>query len=336
MTRKLRVLVFPFGDITTPSSRVRAFHVAEELRKLGADVRVCGGARLPRLANLARKFADLALWLPWCDVLFFNKSAHRTTYPVLKLAKLLGKKVIFDVDDSEFLGRHGAWFDRFFRECDLVVAGSHFVLDHARKLNRSAILIPTSVRPDDYPQKRGYQHPGPVVIGWTGTAGNLRYLDVVRRPLERLAKRHAIVLRLITDWRNASHAPLAGVKVDRIPWRLETANAELARFDIGLMPLEDTPWARGKCSFKAIEYMACGVPAVISAVGENNYLVKDGRDGFLAKTETDWERKLEKLIRDVKFREHMGKAGRKTVEQRYNLHRNAALLLKHLRKLRQP
>jgi glycosyltransferase involved in cell wall biosynthesis len=332
----MRVLVFPFGGITTPSSRVRAFHMADELRRLGADVSICGGRRLPRLTNIAMKFACLARWLPWCDVFLFNKSAHRTTYPVLRLAKLLGKKVVFDVDDSEFLGRHGAWFDRFFREADLVVAGSHFVLEHALRQNRSAVLIPTSVRPEDYPLKRGYRHSGPVVIGWTGTAGNLKYLEVVRKPLERLARRHPIELRLITDWRNASYVPPAGVTVRRIPWRLETANAELARFDIGLMPLEDTPWARGKCSFKAIEYMACGVPVVISAVGENNYLVRDGKDGFLARTEADWMRKLERLIRDPRLRERMGREGRKTIKRGYSLHGNASLLLRHLRRLRQP
>jgi hypothetical protein len=337
MKRPLRVLFFPFGDIRTGSSRMRAFFVAEEFRRLGAEVRICGRHRLSRLPNLALKFAGAVRWLPWCDILFFNKAAHPLTYPVLRLARALGKKVVFDVDDAEFLGRHGAWFDRFFREADLVVAGSHYVLEHARRLNRASIWIPTSVQLGKYALKRSYLHPGPVVIGWTGVASGLPYLAVVRAPLERLARRHDIELRVISNWAAAApFKPPAGVAFTKVAWDLATANVKLAEFDIGLMPLEDTPWARGKCAFKAVEYMASGVPAAISRVGENAHLVQDGRNGFLAGTGAEWERKLERLIRDPALRERIGRAGRRTIMRRYDLRKNSALLFKHLLRLRQP
>lgn len=323
----MKLLIFPFGSVKDPSSRHRAFNVAEQLKTFGVEVRVCGPKLgLQRHANALLKLASLAKNLKWCDILYFQKAAHPVTYSFLKRAKRLGRKVVFDVDDAEFLRQHGGWFKKFITQADLVVVASHYLLGYCRRLNRNVVLIPTSVDVSDYVRKRSYGSSGKAVIGWTGTAGNISYLRICLPALQQLSKKYDVMLRVITDWRNVAMQFPSGIKVEKLQWSLSTPR-HLAGIDIGIMPLPDDDWAKGKAAFKAIEFMASKVPVVASAVGENEFVVKDNFNGFLCRSSREWRKKLERLVKDAGLRKQFGNAGFSTIAKNYSL-RHSALKLK--------
>jgi len=320
----MKILFFPFGTIYTPSSRTRCFIVSDTLKNAGVKTKICGSRKIRGKINILLKFIDLVTHLPFYDILYFNKSAHWSTYFFVKFAHWLKKKVVIDIDDSEFLKNR--YYDLFFKKCDAVIAGSHFIFKYAKKFNKNVYLAPTSVNPQDYVEHKDLEKDN-VVIGWTGTAGNINYLKIVEEPLKDLLKKYKIIVRVIAD-RNKTQD--LKIPIDFVRWSLEKGNEEISKFDIGIMPLEDTEWERGKCALKAIEYMASRIPVVISAVGENRYLVKEGKNGFLARTKKEWELKLEKLIRDKELRVRIANEGFKTVTEMYDVSKNSLKLKKIL------
>jgi len=125
---------------------------------------------------------------------------------------------------------------------------------------------------------------------------------------------HNLVLKII----GGTYNPI-GIHTNNIKWSLDTELAEMSEFDIGIMPLPDDEWAKGKCGLKALQYMAMGIPCVASPVGVNTEIIQDGVNGFLAKDEKEWIEKLSLLIKNSELRQRLGKAGRKTVEERYSV-----------------
>jgi hypothetical protein len=152
------------------------------------------------------------------------------------------------------------------------------------------------------------------VIGWTGSFSTEKYLDLVRPALERLRRRRPF--RMVVVGGGAFRAE--GVEVEHRPWRAQTETSDLGDLDIGLMPLPDAEWERGKCGLKALQYMALGLPVVVSPVGVNAEIVRDGESGVLARTEREWEEALERLLADADLRRRMGREGRATVERAYS------------------
>ena len=154
-----------------------------------------------------------------------------------------------------------------------------------------------------------------MTIVWIGLAYNLKYLDVVAPALRRLQERYPVKLRVVCSQPPA----LPGVDIEFRPWTWQREVDDLQDATIGVMPLEDTEWARGKCALKLLQYLAVGLPAVASPVGVNRDILVNGDNGFLASTEEEWYVRLESLCRDPQLRARMGQAGRRTVETRYSL-----------------
>jgi glycosyltransferase involved in cell wall biosynthesis len=211
--------------------------------------------------------------------------------------------------------------------CDAVTAGSHYLSEYACRLNSKTYLLPTSVDTELFhpKNKRPYDR-GQTTIGWLGSGDNyqLRYLKILSRPLDLISRKYDIELRLISGFSHAVKREFRnqGYKVDFgfdrwVP--IQEVAAVVNEFDIGVMPLTDSPWERGKCSMKALEYMACGLPVVASPVGENNFVITNGFNGFLAGSESEWVDHLETLISDKEFMTKMGARGRKFVEETYSL-----------------
>ncbi|PYQ52780.1 MAG: group 1 glycosyl transferase [Acidobacteria bacterium] len=199
------------------------------------------------------------------------------------------------------------------RHARQVMAGNAYLRDWAGRFNPSVSVVPTTIDTDTYrpvPPREG----GPPVIGWTGSYSTEKYLELVRPALERLRRRRAF--RLVVVGGGAFRAD--GVEVEHRPWRARTETADLADLDIGLMPLPDAEWERGKCGLKALQYMALGLPVVVSPVGVNAEIVRDGESGVLARTAEQWEEALERLLADADLRRRMGRAGRATVERAYS------------------
>jgi glycosyltransferase involved in cell wall biosynthesis len=202
----------------------------------------------------------------------------------------------------------------------------------ARALNSNVSVVPMAVdlREYDLARTRRAQHDGPVVIGWAGTAGGLRYLKALAPVLRAISSRHDIVVRVISG--GYRHAELHGINVDARPWRAETALQDMASFDIGLVPLDDSPFERAKFPFKLLQYLALGVPAVCARVGVAGSLVRDGENGLLATSPDEWSEAINRLACDAALRKRLGAAGRQTVEEAYTVERVGPLLVNGLRR----
>ena len=193
-----------------------------------------------------------------------------------------------------------------------VLAGNPYLEEYARRHNDAVSVVPTTIDTDKY--RMHDRVPSRPVVGWTGSYSTERYLEIVRPALERLWRR--LDFRLVVIGGGAFQAD--GVEVEHRRWRSETEVQDLLDVDVGLMPLEDAEWERGKCGLKALQYMALGIPVLVSPVGVNVDIVSDGESGFLARTPEDWEHGLERLLTDQELRRRMGRAGRQMVERSYS------------------
>ncbi|MEA3345409.1 MAG: glycosyltransferase family 4 protein [Chloroflexota bacterium] len=210
-----------------------------------------------------------------------------------------------------------------------VVVGNQYLAAYAQQHNPNVLLAPTAIDTGRYRVKRaeGFSPPGSACIGWIGTPLTVSYLDEIADALRSLAVRYDITLKVI----GAPAFQIAGVPVVAIPWRLETEVEELLSCDIGVMPLTDDDYSRGKCGAKLLQYMSVGIPAVASPVGVNQEIIEQGRNGFLAQTTKEWVEGLEQLITDVNLRRKLGSAAREKVERDYALSTISARLIEFFR-----
>jgi glycosyltransferase involved in cell wall biosynthesis len=176
-------------------------------------------------------------------------------------------------------------------------------------------VIPTAVALERYHIAPIHREDESFTIGWIGTGPNLRYLNVIRPALKRLNERFPIVLKVIS-----SEAPnISECPVTFKSWRWEDEADDLASLDVGIMPLTDDPWTRGKAAFKALQYMAAGLPAVCSDVGISREVIQHGENGFLVNTADEWVEVLVTLARDRELRRRIGEKARATVARKYSL-----------------
>ena len=278
----------------------------------------------------------LALFrLAFYDVVYVQKIVLPHVYPfpelmLCKLGRLLGKRVIFDYDDAIFTVsevRKKTWFERFacpdrlpkvLAQCDCVVAGNNHLADFARGYCKNVEVLPTCVELTRYPARPWNKCSDPVVIGWIGTPSTVPYLDLIAPALRRVAEKRAIVLRIVGG--KEYYCP--GVKVECLPWTLAGEVELIKSFDIGVMPLADDAWSRGKCGLKLLQYMAAGVPAVASPVGVNSEIIQDGVNGYLAADTAGWVEALERIIANPAAHADMVKKARETVKQAYAVESN--------------
>ncbi len=210
----------------------------------------------------------------------------------------------------------------------LVMAGNAYLADRAHKAGASHIsIVPTVVDADAYGRQLGGlpQSNPRSRIGWIGTPSTWHQYMVPMLPmLKDLALKHYAIVRVV----GATVASDDVIEV--LPWSESEESEMIQGMDVGLMPLDDSPWARGKCGYKIIQYMACGIPVVASPVGVNADIVQHGVTGFLASTDAEWREAIETLLGDSGLRQRMGEAGRRRMEEHYSLQtwapRVAALL----------
>lgn len=195
-----------------------------------------------------------------------------------------------------------------------VIAGNPYLANYARQTNDRVSIVPTTIDTEKYEVVRREKGEGVPVIGWSGSFSTLQHLDTLRGALQRLARQEQFRLRVIgtPDYR------FEGVEVEALPWRSETEVVDLRTIDIGVMPLPDEQWSRGKCGLKALQYMALGIPTICSPVGVNSDIINDSVNGMLASTEDEWVAKMTELLRNPHLRMKLGAAGRAIVEAKYS------------------
>ncbi len=287
------------------------------------------------IMGVVSRFLDLAR-IPKYDVVFI----HREAYPLGSsffetLLGLLKKPVIFDFDDAIFLpysSRQNIFIERFKKPekvCGIikmssrVIAGNSYLADYALRYNKNVSVIPTPIDSDKYyPEMKTTNNK--IIIGWIGSVTTSDFLNEMERVFAALSKKFDnIEFRIVGGNFQAGGQS----NITSKPWALDQEIADLRSFDIGIMPMPDNEWTRGKCGFKAILYMSMGIPAVCSPVGMNKEIVADGVNGFLAIDENQWVEKLGILIKDAALRRKMGLAARKTAEEKYSVKVNAPKFL---------
>lgn len=242
--------------------------------------------------------------------------------PIFEKALSRRNRIVLEFDDAIYLTPgHGRKIPALLRLSTTAIVGNSTLAKYARAHQQNVVVVPTVVDtdrfrpPDEERSSQTAAAAGRITIVWIGLAYNFRYIRMLLPALHELQKEYRIVLRIIS-----SSAPvLPGVDVEFRPWSYENEVRDLQTADIGVMPLPDDEWARGKCGLKLLQYMAVGLPALASAVGVNCDIVRDGKNGFLARTEQDWCRRLAELCGDRELRGRIGNAARATVEAQYAL-----------------
>ena len=277
---------------------------------------------------------------------------YREIFPIgpAVVERLLGAgqrpPIVFDFDDAIFLPsvsdanrpilplKAPGKVATIIRHSDHVIAGNAYLAAYARRFSDAVTVIPTVVDTTRFvPRLDAVSGNGAAgarvpIVGWIGSPTTASYIRSLAPVLKRTGARHRFVLRV-----SGAGEPLdvPGVATEQPPWALDREVELFNTCDIGVYPLADDEWSRGKCGFKAIEFMACGVPVVASAVGVNREIIEDGVNGFLASTDGEWVGTLEQLLADRDLRRRLGEAGRRTIEARYSLRVHAPQLAATLR-----
>lgn len=236
-----------------------------------------------------------------------------------------GVRMVIDYDDAIFHNYDllASRFTRFLlrnkiaevmRAAAVVVAGNAYIAEYAQKTGTHAVqIIPSVVDTEKY--KPAIREPNPKpVVGWMGTPSTIRYVRSIVPRLLAVQKEHPFILRIV-----GAQFQYPGLEVECVPWSEETEVEVIQGFDIGIMPLDDTHWERGKCGYKLIQYMACGVPVIGSGIGANLEIMQD-KAGLVAKNVKEWNGLLLAMLENPSLREQYGRAGQNRVEYRYSQH----------------
>ncbi|MDC1150375.1 glycosyltransferase family 4 protein [Gammaproteobacteria bacterium] len=252
-------------------------------------------------------------WIPW----FIEGSLLPKNVPI-----------VTDYDDAIFhrYDMHktkiiramlGSKIKKIMKNSSLVISGNSYLNNYAINAGaKKTFIVPTVVDLNTYNFKEKSLDKNIARVGWIGTPQTWQELaHPIHQILSPILKKNGAIFRAI----GASMESSKNDTLEIIPWTEESEVNLIQSMDIGVMPLPDNPWTRGKCGYKLIQYMACGLPVVASSVGVNCDIVENGINGFLVDNDDDWQKAIEKLLNDPDLRREMGKAGRKKIEQQFSL-----------------
>jgi len=281
------------------------------------------------LRGFLQRFKQVYTWKKY-DYIFVYREASPIGPPIFEwlIAKVLRKKMLVDFDDAIWLtktanrNRYLAWLRNHAKLSTIctwaykVSCGNAFLAQYAQQFTANTVVIPSTVDTQNVHNiVKKHSHKTPIIIGWTGTLTTMPYLDMVYPIIAKLAQEYAVELHIISN-----KAPVVDYSfIKYIAWQKESEIQDLSTFDIGIMPLHDTIWEQGKCGFKAIQYLALGIPALVSPVGMNKDVVVHGVNGYHAHNTEEWLYYLRLLINNVKLRQQLGNAGRQHVLENYSV-----------------
>jgi glycosyltransferase involved in cell wall biosynthesis len=348
------LFLVPYPTGRSPSQRFRFEQYFHVLKAAGHSFRVqsflseAGWEVIYAKGNvIAKSFAVVAGFVrrigavfvaPGYDIVFIHREATPVGPPVVEwlIGKVVQKKIIYDFDDAIWLtDRHGEsglarimrWRSKVATICRWsfkVSCGNEFLCNYARKYNAAVVHNPTTIDTSYHlPVPKGQEET--LVVGWTGTHSTAGYLEDILPALQHIKNKFPQVAFDVISNRQPALNGLPSVTFLR--WTKENEIHDLAQIDIGLMPLKDDDWAKGKCGFKALQYMSMEIPAIVSPVGVNSKIVTHGVDGMICRTNAEWIEALEQLIEDRELRKRIGAAGRKKVEERYSVSSNSSNFL---------
>lgn len=276
------------------------------------------------------------------DIVFIFREASPIGPPIFEwlIAKIWRKPIVYDFDDAIWLPNYSEANAKFHRLkaywkvsknikwSSYISAGNAYLADYARQYNANVMVIPTTIDTENHHNIPCDQTKKPIVIGWTGTHSTMQYLDFLEPILIELEQKYSFEFHVISN----EKPNLKIQSLQFIPWNKTSEIEDLAKFQIGVMPLSQDQWAEGKCGFKGLQYMSLEIASVMSPVGVNKKIIKNGENGFLVETAEQWLEVLEQLIKNDELRTKIGKAGKLTVENEYSVKANATKYLEILEK----
>jgi glycosyltransferase involved in cell wall biosynthesis len=345
----LKVLfIFPYPHGTAASQRFRFEQYLSILTQEGVSYTLAPfmdiqtwtilykkGYTLQKLTGILKGYfrrINLLFQLSAYDFVFIHREASPIGPPVFEwlMAKVWRKKIVFDFDDAIWLPNTSVnnkvaarlkWHHKTASICRCafkVSAGNAYLADYARKFTAHVVINPTTIDTVYMHKQLKKQDSYPFVIGWTGTHSTIQYLEEIIPVLQELEREHRFIFLVISD-----KAPTFKLdSLQYLPWNKETEIDDLLRMHIGIMPLTEDEWAKGKCGFKALQYMALGIPALVSPVGVNTDIVDHQINGYICSSAQDWKCHMGTLIQDNGLRKQMGIAARRKVEQHYSVQAN--------------
>ena len=360
----MKILYLTLGTEIVASSRTRVYQFLPHFRKAGAEARVIpydytetfGNVLAPLFAGKGLPATALRRALSLCSNLF-NAAARifqsvrvlllagsydvvyvqKLALPIFfqRLLKRANPRIAFDFDDAVFSTADSTRRDRFdaiMALAGLVTVENEYTAGYASKFCGEVFSLTGPIDCGRY-RPRGQEKADveKIVIGWIGSGSTTPYLAEIAGVLSDLCAVHPEV-RL--EFIGASALPPLRADCVYKKWALETEAADIQNFDIGLMPLPDNEWTRGKGGYKILQYMAAGIPSVASPVGINSTMVRNGETGFLAVTPEEWRASLEKLIADAALRRAMGRNARREAEEKYSFEFYTPQLLGRLERLK--
>jgi glycosyltransferase involved in cell wall biosynthesis len=295
------------------------------------------------LRSIKKRLADIAE-AKKSDIVFIQREAFMlgSTYFEKQFAKS-GAKVIFDFDDAiwfmdvsdankkfKFLKNPGKTAD-IIKVSDLVFAGNQYLADYAKLNNKNVVIVPTTIDTEEYKRMSLPQKDDSVCIGWSGSITTIKHFEYAIPVLTKIKEKYGnkVSIKVIGDgnFRNES------LGVVGIPWKHADEVKELSGIDIGIMPLPDDEWAKGKCGLKGLQYMALEIPTLMSPVGVNSEIIQDGVNGYLANEVDEWVEKISKLVESEELRKQLGQKARETVLNHYSIESEKKNYLKYFEEL---
>lgn len=356
MHQRYLLILCPYPTEAAPSQRFRFEQYLKHLNKNGIKVNqvpfltVSGWSILYKDGKLLHKIYHI-IWglirrlillgsLNRYNWILIHREAMPIGPPVLEwlIAKVFSKKIIYDFDDAIWMkdpAEKGGllakmkWKSKVAAICKwsaVVSVGNQFLSDYSNKWNKNTIINPTTIdckkyhNPSLFSASKSKQK---LIIGWTGSHSTLPYLDLIVPTLLKLETKYNFTFRVIAN----KNPELSLKSFEFIHWNKVTEIEDLMEIDIGIMPLSDDDWSKGKCGFKLLQYMALSKPSLASKVGVNISIIKNGKNGYLCESNTDWYEKLEHLIINPKLRIQLGSKGRKEVVDNYSIASNEANFL---------
>lgn len=262
------------------------------------------------------------------NFVFIHREASPIGPPVFEfiISKILKKKIIYDFDDAIWMVNTSTvnkivagvkYHHKVASICNWaykVSCGNEFLASYASSFNKKVAVIPTTVDTENVHNKKKIQKTKKIVLGWTGTHSTFKYLFDFETFLVKMQERYQFKFIVISN----KEPQFKTLKYDYLAWNKESEIEDLLRINVGIMPLRLDKWAKGKCGFKAIQYMALGIPAVVSKVGVNEKIVSDSVNGFVCSSEKDWENAFEKLLTNENLREEFGQKAQEKIERNYS------------------
>lgn len=353
MNKKGSVLfVIPYPLTLVASQRFRFEQYFELLKKNGFSVDIHPFFT----ANQYQKFSGNSSWVTkvliligallkrWLllskasvvDFIFIHREASTVGPPVIEwfITKVLGKKIIYDFDDAIWLTdkiteprlvKLIRWRSKVAKICKWsykISCGNDYLASFARKFNNNVVVNPTTIDTMNLHTQEFTKidiiSKG-LTVGWTGSASTLKYLNKIESALKMVQQKFKHVSFIII----ADREPELNIpSIKYIQWNKQSEVQDLLKINIGIMPLPDDEWTRGKCGFKALQYLALGIPCIASPIGVNKRIIEHNINGFLASTEADWVEYLTRLITDEDLRKHMGVMGRRKIIENYSVTSN--------------